>query len=309
MPKCSATSATAGPFDPGGHVVPAHLRSCGMAGGVEAVAVLGREVDAADECDPVVDDDRLLVVAVEGPLARVERDTARASRRPADRASCGHRRGKGERAAAVHLPTRARARRSAPRARPAGVEGPPSRRCARGRSRREAPTRDMDVRAGAPELRRDGRQRFGTVDEHLDRVAGAWRVGSAPSRRVPGRGPVPSRSAVAAARGERRSVCSAGSRTNAPPALSERAAVPATVPLRCGWGMTVTSTRRARCAVPPKTPVGRDSTVVPWREARGWRRPPLQPRRRRRTEAGDRRMRWRRSRTRPSREPGRRSRP
>jgi hypothetical protein len=39
-----------------------------MAGGVEAVAVLGREVDSADECDPVVDDDRFLVVAVEGSL-------------------------------------------------------------------------------------------------------------------------------------------------------------------------------------------------------------------------------------------------
>jgi hypothetical protein len=39
-----------------------------VAGAVEAVAVLGREVDSADECDPVVDDDRLFVVAVEGSL-------------------------------------------------------------------------------------------------------------------------------------------------------------------------------------------------------------------------------------------------
>src|SRR5205085_12160362 len=40
---------------------------------VEAVAVVGGEVDAADEGDAVVDDDELLVVAVERPLAVVER--------------------------------------------------------------------------------------------------------------------------------------------------------------------------------------------------------------------------------------------
>ena len=39
---------------------------------VVPVAGLVREVDPADEGDPVVDDDRLLVVAVNRPLARIE---------------------------------------------------------------------------------------------------------------------------------------------------------------------------------------------------------------------------------------------
>ena len=40
-----------------------------------------RQVDPADEGDPVVDDDRLLVVAVQRPLVRVERALDRACRR------------------------------------------------------------------------------------------------------------------------------------------------------------------------------------------------------------------------------------
>ncbi len=56
-----------------GRVVPADVATRRMRGGVEAVAGLVRQVDAADEGDRVVDDDRLLVVAVHRPLARVER--------------------------------------------------------------------------------------------------------------------------------------------------------------------------------------------------------------------------------------------
>ncbi len=39
---------------------------------VEPVTGLGGEVDAADERDPVVDHDRLLVVAVQWPLLRIK---------------------------------------------------------------------------------------------------------------------------------------------------------------------------------------------------------------------------------------------
>jgi len=45
-----------------------------MVAGVVAVAGLRREIDAADEGDPVVNDDRLLVVAVHRTLVRVECD-------------------------------------------------------------------------------------------------------------------------------------------------------------------------------------------------------------------------------------------
>ena len=48
------------------------LRARRMLGRVEAVAGLGGEIDAADERDPVVDHDRLLVMAVHRPLLRVE---------------------------------------------------------------------------------------------------------------------------------------------------------------------------------------------------------------------------------------------
>ena len=43
-----------------------------MRGGVEAVAGLVSEVDPPDEGQPVVDDDRLLVVAVHRTLVAVE---------------------------------------------------------------------------------------------------------------------------------------------------------------------------------------------------------------------------------------------
>ena len=53
--------------------MPADLGARGMIARVEAVPVLRGDVDAADEGDSAVDHDRLLVVAVEGPLAAVHR--------------------------------------------------------------------------------------------------------------------------------------------------------------------------------------------------------------------------------------------
>ena len=58
-------------LDPHADVVPAELAPGRVAGGVEAVAGLVGQVDAVDERDLVVDDDRLLVVAVDRVLARV----------------------------------------------------------------------------------------------------------------------------------------------------------------------------------------------------------------------------------------------
>src|SRR5205807_7718214 len=46
-------------------IVPADVAAGLVLGGVEAVARVRRQVDAADECDAVVDDDDLLVVTVE----------------------------------------------------------------------------------------------------------------------------------------------------------------------------------------------------------------------------------------------------
>ncbi len=54
-------------------VVPACLRARGMVARVIAVAVLRGHVDSTDEGDPVVDHDRLLVMAVHGPFSGVER--------------------------------------------------------------------------------------------------------------------------------------------------------------------------------------------------------------------------------------------
>src|SRR2546430_2526329 len=60
-------------LQPRGRVVPAEPPAGRMRGRVEPVAAESRQVDPADEGDPPVDDHKLLVVAMEGPLAVVER--------------------------------------------------------------------------------------------------------------------------------------------------------------------------------------------------------------------------------------------
>ena len=66
-----STSATTGPREPRGDVVPAEP-SAGLVGrDVEAVAGVVGQVDPADERELAVDHDRLLVVAVERVLPRV----------------------------------------------------------------------------------------------------------------------------------------------------------------------------------------------------------------------------------------------
>src|SRR5471032_1481570 len=60
------------PTDTCARVVPADLAASRMSSTVKTVARLMGEVDPADERDPVVDDDRLLVVAVQGALLLIE---------------------------------------------------------------------------------------------------------------------------------------------------------------------------------------------------------------------------------------------
>jgi hypothetical protein len=61
------------PLEPDGGVVPAEPVAARVSARVEPVAPEAGQVDPPDECDLVVHDDELLVVAVERTLARVER--------------------------------------------------------------------------------------------------------------------------------------------------------------------------------------------------------------------------------------------
>ena len=61
------------PFDPRADVVPSDSCPRGVLTRVEAISVFRGQVDASHECHPVVDHDRLLVVAMEGTLTGVER--------------------------------------------------------------------------------------------------------------------------------------------------------------------------------------------------------------------------------------------
>ncbi len=61
-----------GAFDANRDVVPADAAARRMLLAVVGISSVQREVDAADERDAVVDDDRLLVVAVHEADARVE---------------------------------------------------------------------------------------------------------------------------------------------------------------------------------------------------------------------------------------------
>ena len=71
--KCSATSCTAGPFDPRRDVVPADAAPGAVIRCVVGIAAVQGEVDAADVREPVVDHDGLLVVTVRCSGARIER--------------------------------------------------------------------------------------------------------------------------------------------------------------------------------------------------------------------------------------------
>ena len=162
--------ADGGTNDARTRVVPADVGARRMTARVEAVAGLQREIQAADERDPVVDNDRLLVVAVQRPLMRVER--APDLRLP--RELLPHR---------PHVTSRGaeeRQRHPGPGEHP-DVEplGQLREQVAKDERlvipgqrevRREIPARQMHVRVRSPQLLDDRRQRLRTVDQHLDRV-------------------------------------------------------------------------------------------------------------------------------------------
>jgi len=141
---------------------------------VVTVAVEARQVDAADARDAVVDDDELLVVAVERPLLGVERD-ADADAAEALRDSTNFRaRGLEERQRRsrpeqhTHLDPPLKLREQ--------VEQDATISIAHERElSRDVPACDVDVRLGARELICEPRQKARAVDQDLDVVAAARR--------------------------------------------------------------------------------------------------------------------------------------
>jgi hypothetical protein len=160
-------------------VVPADVAARLVRGGVEPVARIRRQVDPADERDPVVDHDELLVMAVQRALLCVVRELDL--------------RAEGERVPdtvdVLAVGMEERQRRPGPdehaHRHPLGELGqqraqldalPPAGQCEVGR---DVPPGHMDVRARTLQLGGEPRQRLGAVDEHLERAAG-------PRRRIAG---------------------------------------------------------------------------------------------------------------------------
>jgi hypothetical protein len=143
-------------------------------GRVETVPGEGGEVDPADEGGVSVDDRKLLVVAVQRPLARVQREL---HLRPADEGfahrahlpSVGveERQWRSGPAEHPHLDALRRLREQLPQCRLRAPADP--------QLRREEPAREPDVRPCLFDCLREPRQRFRTVDEHLQLVPRARR--------------------------------------------------------------------------------------------------------------------------------------
>ena len=158
-------------LDAGRDVVPADRGAGGVLAAVEAVTCLRGQVDATHEGDTIVDDDRLLVVTVKRPLPRVETAFDPGLLREL----------------IAHLPDLApgrakeRQRRTGPHEH-AHVHtlGQFGQQVAQHHGallayerevRREEPAGDVHMGPGGRQLRRHCRQRFGSVDQDLDRVA------------------------------------------------------------------------------------------------------------------------------------------
>ena len=142
---------------------------------VVPVAVLVREVDPADEGDPIVDDDRLLVVAVKWPFARIELaldpralcelvshslDLAPGRAEERERSAGPDEDPDVESLGQLREQIAKDERGSLPHERKVG---------------REVPAGDVHVRARRLQRIGDRGQRVRSVDEDLDRVAGPWR--------------------------------------------------------------------------------------------------------------------------------------
>ena len=163
--------------------MPAERAARGMGRRVEPVPGHRGQVDPADEGDLAVDDHELLVMTVQRPLARVERDVnaGPVGERAPDRVDL------------ASVRAEQRQRRTGPREE-ANVDSPrhvceqlpqrPRIPVVEAELRREEPTREPHRRAGALDRPRDLRQRIGAVHEHIEGVAGD---------RQPGRGPTAGR--------------------------------------------------------------------------------------------------------------------
>ena len=186
-------------------VVPADPAARLVLGAVPRVAAVEGQVDAADEADAVVDDDRLLVVAVPEAHAAVEGALdLRAAAEPVDHlADVSPRRAEDAHGRAI---PDEHAHRDP--LRDLGEEVPdghgilvPRQRELRG----EEPAGYVDVRLRRGDLLGREREELRAVDEHLDRrfpCAAAYR--RRPSRRLGCRGHGPSRPCAAGARGDPR---------------------------------------------------------------------------------------------------------
>ena len=155
-----------------------------MIRGVPAVAVEVGQVDATDECDPVIDHDRFLVVAVHGTLPRVQRDLD---------------------ASAVDQPLADPPHVTSPwaqhRERSAGPDQNADRDSGRhlGQQplerrwplaadelevRRDVPAGDVHMRPRCGHRLGHGRQRRRAIDQHLEGIAGpGWRIALSPTFR------------------------------------------------------------------------------------------------------------------------------
>ena len=176
------------PFDPHRDVVPADAAPGAVIRCVVGIAAVECEVDASDVRDPVVDHDRLLVMAVRRSRAGIERG-------PDLRMA-------GERALHLaHVPARGSERRDR-RALPEqdayvdllgqlGQQDPDDERLLLAAERqlgREEPAGEVHVGGRRRHVGRHPGQRLRAVDQHLDRVpvAGRRALGEVERRRVQG---------------------------------------------------------------------------------------------------------------------------
>lgn len=154
--------------------MPTDLAASRMSAAVKTVARLVGEVDPTDERDPVVNDDRLLVVAMQWTFFRIQgaadlrSSTQLLAHRPHSAAGRPKQR---QRRARPHQHTHLN---------PFGELGQhvtQNAYLARPRQREvsgKKPASDMDMRLRTFQLLRDPRQSVSAVDENLEQAAAAW---------------------------------------------------------------------------------------------------------------------------------------
>lgn len=178
-PEVLGNISDRGAFESRAGIVPAHARTRRMPIGVEAITRLRGEVDPADERHAVIDDDRLLVMAMHRPLFRIERaldlgGCGQLLSNPPHLTSGGTEERKGSTGPDQHpdLDAFGQFREEIPKDYVLAV----ALEC---EIRRKVPARQMNVRARSSELLRDRRQGLLAVDENVNRIP-------RPHRRVAG---------------------------------------------------------------------------------------------------------------------------